>query len=50
MTPCVVLVVDDEPAVLAMTALRLWRAGYDALDVSYIGTSCACRVCAGLFD
>jgi CheY-like chemotaxis protein len=34
MTACVVLVVDDEPAVLAVTALRLRRAGYDALEAS----------------
>lgn len=31
---CVVLVVDDEPAVLAVTALRLRRAGYDAVEAS----------------
>jgi len=34
MIPCVVLVVDDEPAVLTVTALRLRRAGYDVLEVS----------------
>jgi CheY-like chemotaxis protein len=33
-SPCVVLVVDDEPAVLAVTALRLRRAGYDAVEAS----------------
>ena len=32
--PCVVLVVDDEPAVLTVTALRLRRAGYHVLEVS----------------
>ncbi len=34
MAPCVVLVVDDETAVLAVTALRLRRAGYDVLEAS----------------
>ncbi len=34
MTACVVLVVDDEAAVLAVTALRLQRAGYAVLEAS----------------
>ena len=39
-----ILVVDDEPALLALVGTMLWRAGYEALEAS--GPSEALRICA----
>jgi len=39
-----ILVVDDEPALLALVGTMLWRAGYEALEAP--GASEALRICA----